>query len=238
MKTIGLLGGTSWPSTIEYYRRLNELAQEKLGGHHSANVLLYSIDYHKIKSRYHSRWGEIPDLLKRELERLIRLSPDCIIICNNTLHKALDLIESELAPDIPLFHIVDVTAEHAKKKKLKSLLLLGTQFTMEDGFFQRKLERYGFLVKTPEADDRIEIQQMQRALARGEMEKNFRDRFYKIISKHSHLDAVVLACTEIPLVVKQKDYNIPLLNPGELQCQNAFEYATNGTCDKKDNIKK
>ncbi len=228
MKTIGLLGGTSWPSTIEYYRRLNELAQQKLGGHHSAKVLLYSMDYHQIKSRYDGRWAEIPDLLKRELEKLIQLGPDCIVICNNTLHKALDLIESELALDIPLFHIIDVTAEHAQKKKLKNLLLLGTQFTMEDGFFQRKLERYGLRVSIPEAGDRMEIQQMQTALARGELENNFRDRFYKIISKHSRMDAVVLACTEIPLVVKPKDYNLPLLNPGELQCQQAFEFATDG----------
>ncbi len=228
MKTIGLLGGTSWPSTIEYYRRLNELAQQKLGGHHSAKVLLYSMDYHQIKSRYDGRWAEIPDLLKRELEKLIQLGPDCIVICNNTLHKALDLIESELALDIPLFHIIDVTAEHAQKKKLKNLLLLGTQFTMEDGFFQRKLERYGLRVSIPETGDRIEIQLMQTVLARGELERDFRDRFYKIISKHSHMDAVVLACTEIPLVVKQKDYDLPLLNPGELQCRKAFEFATGG----------
>jgi aspartate racemase len=90
MKTIGLLGGTSWPSAIEYYRILNELAQKKLSGFHSAKILLYSIDHHEIKSRYHSGWNEIPHLLRAELKKLIRLGPDCIIICNNTLHKAFE----------------------------------------------------------------------------------------------------------------------------------------------------
>lgn len=226
MKTIGLLGGMSWPSTIEYYRFLNQLTQEKLGGYHSANVLLYSIDYHEIKTRYANGWDEIPDLLKRELEKLIKLGPDCIIICNNTLHKAFDLIEPDMALSIPIFHIVDVTGKHAKKKKLHNLLLLGTQFTMEDGFFQRKLERCGLTVRIPESQDRIEIQKVQTKLAKGLMENNFHDRFHKIISKHSEVDAVVLACTEIPLVVKQKDYDIPILNPSELQCRRAFEFAT------------
>jgi aspartate racemase len=226
MKTIGLLGGMSWPSTIEYYRFLNQLTQEKLGGYHSANVLLYSIDYHEIKTRYASGWDEIPDLLIAALEKLIKFGPDCIIICNNTLHKAFDLIESDIALSIPVFHIVDVTGEYAKKKKLQNLLMLGTKFTMEDGFFQRKLERYGLTVQIPEPQDRIEIQKMQTELAKGLMENSFRDRFQKVILKHPHVDAVVLACTEIPLVVKQKDYDIPVLNPGELQCRRAFEFAT------------
>jgi len=106
MKTIGLLGGTSWPSTIEYYRILNRLAQEKLGGYHSANLLLYSIDYHEIKSRYHDGWDEIPILLEKEIHKLVKLGPDCILICNNTLHKAFDEIKTDLNLKIPFHHSV------------------------------------------------------------------------------------------------------------------------------------
>ena len=110
LKTIGLLGGTSWPSTIEYYRTLNEFAQETLGGFHSANLLLRSIDYHDIKSRYYDRWSEIPSLLEQEIKAFVGLRPDCLVICNNTLHKAFDVIEGGLALPIPVFHIVKATA--------------------------------------------------------------------------------------------------------------------------------
>ena len=225
MKTIGLLGGTSWPSTIEYYRILNELAQKKLGGFHSAKILLYSIDYHEIKSRYHSGWNEIPHLLRTELKKLIRLGPDCILIGNNTLHKAFDLIQTELTLSIPVFHIVDVTGQYAQMKKLENVLLLGTKYTMEDGFFQRKLEKYGLRVKIPDPDDRAEIQRIQSELAKGTINKSFHKAFRKIISKYPHLNAVVLACTEIPLVVKQNDFDIEIVNPTELQCRRAFEFA-------------
>jgi aspartate racemase len=225
MKTIGLLGGTSWPSTIEYYRILNELAQEKLSGFHSAKIVLYSIDYHEIKSLYHSGWNEIPHLLQAELEKLIRLGPDCIVICNNTLHKAFDLIRTELTLSIPVFHIVDITGQYAQMKKLENVLLLGTKFTMEDGFFQHTLEKYGLRVKIPDPDDRAEIQRIQSALAKGTINKSFGNTFREIISKYAHLNAVVLACTEIPLVVKQNDFDIEILNPTELQCRRAFEFA-------------
>ena len=225
MKTIGLLGGMSWPSTIEYYRMLNELAQAHLHGFHSAKIVLYSIDYHEIKSRYHKGWHEIPQLLRDELESLIRLGPDCIVICNNTLHKAFDVIRAELTLSIPVFHIVEITAKYAQMKKLENVLLLGTQFTMEDGFYQHTLEQYGLRVKVPDAHDRAEIQKIQSQLAKGIINKNFPNAFRQIISKYDHMNAVVLACTEIPLVVAQNDFDIEIVNPTELQCRRAFEFA-------------
>src|SRR3546814_874556 len=140
MKTIGLLGGTSWPSTIEYYRLLNEMAQARLGGHHCARLILYNIDYHAIKSRYQGGWDEIPKLLRSELERLCRLKPDCLLICNNTLHKALDHIAETWSPDIPVFHIVDAVGRAARRHGMERVLLLGTRFTMEDGYYAERLQ--------------------------------------------------------------------------------------------------
>jgi len=227
LKTIGLLGGTSWPSTIDYYRTLNELAQEKLGGFHSAKLVLRSIDYHEIKSRYYDRWAEIPDLLEREIKILVALGPDCLVICNNTLHKAFDTIEDRLALQIPVFHIVKATGRAARSRSLRRLLLLGTKFTMEDGFYHRGLEQFGLQVETPCIDDRIQIQRIQSELARGVMTEEFRDFLARVVENHSgSVDAVVLACTELPLALHQEDCAIPVLNPTELQCREAFEYAS------------
>ena len=123
MKTIGLLGGTSWPSTLEYYKLLSTMAQERLGGHHSAKLILYSIDFHEIKSRYHGGWDKIPELLKKELQKLASMNPDLILICNNTLHKAYDMLEVELDLDIPILHMPKITADKAKEKGLEKVLL-------------------------------------------------------------------------------------------------------------------
>jgi aspartate racemase len=226
LKTIGLLGGTSWPSTIEYYRILNEFAQNKLGGFHSASILMRSIDYHEIKSRYYAGWAEIPALLKQEINALAGLDPDCLVICNNTLHKAFDTIEAELKLTIPVFHIVKATGRAASSMNLRRLLLLGTQFTMEDGFFHRGLEQFGLQVETPDTEDRLRIQQIQSQLARGIMKEEFRSFLAMLIEKHAaSVDAVVLACTELPLAVSQRDCSIPIINPTEAQCREAFEFA-------------
>jgi aspartate racemase len=227
MKTIGLLGGTSWPSTIEYYRILNELAQERLGGFHSASLLLRSIDYHDIKSRYYDRWAEIPALLEHEIKAFVALRPDCLVICNNTLHKAYDAIAARLALPIPVFHIVQATGRAAHTMNLPRLLLLGTKFTMEDGFYRQGLEQFGLRVETPAEEDRVGIQQIQSQLARGIMKEEFRHALVAITEKHARsVDAVVLACTELPLAIRQEDCAIPILNATELQCLEAFDFAT------------
>lgn len=226
LKTIGLLGGTSWPSTIEYYRILNQLAQEKLGGFHSASLLLRSIDYHDIKSRYDDRWDEIPALLEREIRAFVALGPDCLVICNNTLHKAFDAIAAELALPIPVFHIVEATGRAARSVDLRRLLLLGTKFTMEDGYYHRGLERFGLRVETPDEEDRVRIQRIQSQLARGIVAEAFRRDLAALVEKHAgSVDAVVLACTELPLAMSQEDCPIPVLNPTVLQCREAFDFA-------------
>lgn len=148
MKLIGLLGGTSWPSTIEYYRLLNQLAASRLGGYHSAKILLKSLDYHTIKSSYNDGWDRIPELLKQEIEDFLLCKPDCLILCNNTLHKAYDLIAGELNLPIPFFHAVDLAADCANSRGYARVLLLATKFTMEDNFYRSKIEAKGIKCKT------------------------------------------------------------------------------------------
>jgi aspartate racemase len=226
MKMIGLLGGTSWPSTIEYYRVLNQLSQEELGGFHSANLLLRSIDYHDIKSNFNDGWDKIPLLLKKEIEAFIKLAPDCLLICNNTLHKAFDRIEPDLRLSVPIFHIVDAVGRSAQTHNLKHLLLLGTKFTMEDGFYQRRLEeRFNLVVKIPNLQERIEIQSIQNQLAVGILKQEFRSYFTNLIQKYSAIDATVLACTELPLAIHQNDIDVAIINSIECQCKEAFEFA-------------
>ncbi|MBD3884585.1 amino acid racemase [Phormidium tenue FACHB-886] len=238
MKTIGLLGGTSWHSTIEYYRILNQLAQAELGGFHSANLLLRSIDYHDIKSCYYDRWNEILPLLKKEIQDFVNLAPDCLLICNNTLHKAFDQIEADLDLPVPVFHIVDAVGRTAQRRGLQRLLLLGTQFTMEDGFYQQRLvERFNLEIEVPDLRERITIQSIQFQLAKGVLEPEFQSYFVNLIQSYSAVDAVVLACTEIPLAIGQGDVDITLLNPTEEQCKEAFEFAiTDLTDTSKENI--
>jgi len=225
MKTIGLLGGSSWPSTIEYYKILNKLAQKHYGETHSAKLILFNIDYHEIKQHYNHAWNKIPALLKKELIKLHDLKPDCLLICNNTLHKAYDIIEEELTLDVPLFHMLKITAKTAKDKKLKRLLLLGTKFTMEDDFFKKHLSDMGLHVVVPTLEQRDEIQELQRKLASGIIDNTSKKYFIDLLNKYEDIDAVVLGCTELPLVINQKDIKQCILNPLELQCQESFEYA-------------
>jgi len=156
MQTIGILGGTSWPSTLDYYRLLNEMVLEVLGGFHSARLCLHSVDYHAIKSRYVDRWDEVPALLAAELQALVSMKPDCIIIANNTLHRAFDDSNCDVdLQGIPMFHIAEETAKAAVQAGHQKLLLLGTKDTMENGYYQSKLEAAGLQVETPSLDDRV-----------------------------------------------------------------------------------
>lgn len=225
MKTIGLIGGTSWPSTIENYRILNQLVNKKLGDFHSAKLLLKSIDYHDIKSNYASGWDKIPGLLEQEIQDFLLCKPDCLILCNNTLHKAYNSISAQLDLLIPFFHAVELTAQYALKKKFSNLLLLATKFTMEDDFFIKPLENQGLTITIPNLDDRKKIQDMQSKLAKGIVSKEFVEEFCRIINYYKNVDAVVLACTELQLAVTPENCIIPIVDPVILQCEAAVKFA-------------
>ncbi len=225
MKTIGLLGGTSWPSTFSYYEQLNRLAQQRLGGFHSARILLYSIDYHPIKSRYNTAWAEIPGLLLDEIQHFLHKQPDCLVLCNNTLHKALDIIRPQLPSALPVFHAGRLAAAAAKEQGCRKVLLLGTAFTMTDGFFARYFAEETIAVVTPSADDRAIIQAIQAELAQGVMKPDFAVSFSGLLERYAEVDAIILACTELPLVITAENAPRPLINPIACQCQAAADFA-------------
>ncbi len=225
MKTIGLLGGTGWSSTIGYYKLLNELVAERLGGYHSAQILLKSIDYHDIMSNYGKDHEKVAELLKQELSELITLQPDCIIICCNSLHKYYDIIKKDLKTTIPVFHAVELVADHLIAQHYNHVLLLATKFTMEDGFFAKTLEQKGIKVTIPNQQERTEMQRIHGELMQNKVAQASRDYFSTIIAQHRDLNAVVLGCTEYPLVVDSANSVLPIIDPVYLQATHAVDYA-------------
>lgn len=225
MKTIGLLGGTGWSSTIDYYKLLNELVHQRLGGYHSAKVLLKSVDYHEIMSNYGLDNGRVATSLQQELEDLIKLKPDCLMICCNSLHKFYDSFKTKIKSNIPLFHAIELVAEHAVKNKYHHVLLLATQFTMEDGFFARTLEQRGIKVTIPDEITRIKMQTIHSKLMNNNPSQYARDYFAEVICSYDHLDAVVLGCTEFPMVVDTTNSVLPIINPITLQAEAAVDFA-------------
>lgn len=225
MKTIGLLGGTGWSSTIDYYRILNMRVHDRLGGHHSAKILLKSIDYHDIVSNYGIDDRKVAALLKEELKGLAELNPDSLIICCNSLHKFYDMIKEDLDLPMPVFHAVELTAQHIKKQKYKKVLLLATKFTMEDGFFQKILERHGIEVVIPVSDERVEVQRFLDQLIENVITEEAKEYFRSLIQKYEDCDAVVLGCTELPLAIKDETSALPIIDPVHLQCEAAVEYS-------------
>ncbi|MBS0185681.1 MAG: amino acid racemase [Proteobacteria bacterium] len=225
MKTIGLLGGTGWSSTLDYYKFLNEKVHQRLGGYHSANILLKSIDYHDIMSSYGKDHARIAQLLQQELEELIKLEPDCILICCNSLHKYYEMIKHKLRTTIPLIHAIELVAKKSKEKGYKHILLLATKFTMEDGFFEKILEDQGLKVTIPNTQERQEIADIHEDLMKNYMTNSQKNYFKSLIEKYKDLDAVVLGCTEYPLVINDDISILPILNPVHLQCEAAVEYS-------------
>ena len=232
MKTIGLLGGTGWSSTIGYYTLLNEKVAQRLGGYHSAKIILKSIDYHDIMSTYGQDHAVTAGILKTELLELIKLNPDCIMICCNSLHKYYDMIKADLNSKIPIFHAVDLVAQHIKKQNYNKVLLLATKFTMEDGFFAKKLEDNGITVVIPNLEERNAMQKIHSELMQNSVSQESRNYFGALIAKHNDCDAVVLGCTEYPLVVNQSNSILPIIDPVQLQTSAAVDFALNDTLPK------
>lgn len=224
MKTIGLLGGTGWSSTIRYYTLLNQLMHERLGGHHSAKVLLKSIDYQYLWNSYGND-RKASQLLEEELAGLITLRPDCIIICCNTLHKYYDMIKDKLNSSVPVMHAIDLVAQHAKDKGYTKVFLLATKFTMEDGFFAKKLENTGIEVVIPTQEERNILQDIHGQLMVNNVTAEAREYCRELILQHNDLDAVVLGCTEYPLVIDETNSVLPIIDPVCLQTSSAIQYA-------------
>ena len=227
MKTIGLIGGMSWESSHEYYRIINETVKELLGGLHSAKCLMYSFDFEEIESLQHQgKWLDLEQLVIEVAQRLETGGADLIVICTNTVHKVADEVQKNI--NIPLLHIVDATAEKISQKGLKKIGLLGTKFTMEEEFYKGKLSEYGFEVLIPEEEERQILHDViYNELVVGNLKQSSKKQFLNIIQKlkNKGAEGIILGCTEIPLLIKQEDVDIPLFDTTTIHARSAVKYA-------------
>jgi len=228
MKTIGLIGGMTWESSIEYYKIINETVWQKLGGFHSAQSLMYSVDFDPIEKWQHQgKWEDAAGLLTDAARKLEKGGADFVVICANTMHKLVPEVERHI--NIPILHIADVTAQAVKKQKLRKVGLLGTRFTMEEGFYKdRLIQKHGLEVIIPGEKDRELIHGVLYGHIRvGHIDQASRDVFKKAIGDLAARGAegIILGCTEIFLFVKQEDYKIPLFDTTKIHAQAAVEYA-------------
>jgi aspartate racemase len=228
MKIIGMIGGMSWESTLEYYRIVNEETKGRLGGFHSAKCILYSVDFAEIEKLQHeSKWKEATALMVEAARRVERGGAEFIIICTNTMHLMADAVQSSIG--IPLLHIVDATAEEIKRKQFDRVGLLGTRFTMEHHFYRNRLsEEHGIeAIIPPEEYRKIIHDILYNELCLGEIKNRSKEKFRKIIEDLVDRGAqgIILGCTEIPLLVNQKDYSIPLFDTTLIHSKAAVEYA-------------
>ncbi len=228
MKTIGLIGGMSWESSHEYYRIINETVKEYLGGLHSAKSIMYSFDFDEIESLQHQgRWVELGQLVIDAAQKLEKGGADLIVICTNTVHKVADEVQNSI--NIPLWHIVDATAEKINEMGLQKVGLLGTKFTMEEGFYKDRLrENYGLQVIIPEEEERQIVHDIiYKELVIGIIEERSKVKFIEIIQqlKTKGVQGVILGCTEIPLLIKQEDVDLPLFDTTTIHASSAAKYA-------------
>jgi aspartate racemase len=228
MKTIGLIGGMSWESTMEYYRIINEAVRERLGGLHSAKIVMYSVDFEEIEQlQYEGRWDEATNLMIDAAKRVERGGADFVLICTNTMHRMADDVARNAS--IPLLHIADATAERVVSSGLARVGLLGTKFTMEQDFYKGRLvEKYGLEVLIPnELDRQIVHNIIYRELCLGEIKNSSREQLKAIIKRldDNGAQGVILGCTELPLLIKQGDCPIPLFDTAAIHAEAAVEYA-------------
>lgn len=226
MKTIGLIGGLSYISTIEYYRKINQKVNDRLGKKHSAKIILNSIDFQEIKKHDYKNWDKVGDILMEAILKLDSCGVDCILLCNNTQHKAYNRIEPHLDIKTPFFHIVDCLGEFAVSKRFKKLLLLGTCITMEDGFYSERLsQKFSLNIIIPNEKERIGINRIiQEELVKDKFKKISKKWLLELIDKYP-CDAVILGCTELPLLIRKKDCKVPLLDTVEIHCEKAVDFA-------------
>ena len=228
MKTIGLLGGMSWESTLPYYRHINEAVRERLGGLHSARLVLYSLDFHEIEAlQRQGDWAAAGTLLADAARHLESAGADFLLLCTNTMHKVADAIEAASA--LPLLHIADPTAAAIQAAGLQRVGLLGTRFTMEQPFYRQRLEdRHGIQVLVPDEPDRAEVHRViYEELCRGVVSEASRQAYRQVITRlvARGAQAVILGCTEIGLLVRADDAEVPLFDTCVLHAQAAAERA-------------
>jgi aspartate racemase len=228
LKTIGLIGGMSWESTIPYYRLINETVKARRGGFHSAKIVLYSVDFHEIERLQHAGdWAEAGRLLADAARVLENAGADFLVLCTNTMHIVAPAIEAAVA--IPLLHIADPTAEEIKRKELSRVGLLGTRFTMEQDFYRDRLCRnHGIDVVIPAEPDREIVHRViYEELCMGQVLAVSRHEYRRIIGTmvDQGAQAVILGCTEIAMLIGTEDSRVPVFDTTSLHAVTAAEWA-------------
>jgi aspartate racemase len=228
MKTIGMIGGMSWESSIEYYRIVNELVNARLGGFHSAKCLMYSVDFAEIEELQHlGKWDEATALMIDAAKRVQNGGAEFLIICTNTMHKMAEQVQQNIS--IPLLHIADATAEIIKIYDMKRIGLLGTWFTMEEDFYKGRLvDKYGLDVIVPNNDEKAIVHRViYDELCNGEIKESSKLKLIKIMDHlvENKAEGIILGCTEIGLLIKQEDIRVPLFDTTKIHAEAAVDYA-------------
>jgi aspartate racemase len=228
MKVIGLIGGMSWNSSLEYYRLINEMVSRRLGGLHSACVVLYSLDFDEIElAQRESRWHDAAGILARAGMALKQAGADFLLICTNTMHKVADEVGETAG--LPILHIVDATGNAIREQGLSKVGLLGTRFVMEEHFYRGRLrERFGIDVLVPAEDEQAIVHRIiYDELCRGKVRASSRRACLEIIDKliERGAEGIVLGCTELPLLIRPDDILVPVFDTTRLHAEAAVELA-------------
>ncbi|RZF78530.1 aspartate racemase [Pseudoalteromonas sp. S4488] len=230
MKTIGLIGGMSWESTQSYYQLLNQGVKNKLGGLHSAKIVLVSLDFAEIAVLQQQQdWPQMAEILIKAAKQVEAAGADYLLICTNTMHKLAEQVQAAVA--IPLLHIADAVGENLIQHNFKKVALLGTQFTMEQDFYKQRLaDKFAIDVLIPDTQGRETVHRViYDELCKGIISPESKAEYLTIIDDLTQqgAEAIILGCTEIALLVQQSDTSIPLLDSTALHCAMALENSLN-----------
>ncbi len=227
MKIIGLIGGLTWFSTLDYYRLLNEMVNEKKGGAAAAEIIIYSVNFEIIKVlTEENRWDEIAKIMGIVAKKIEAAGADCILIGANTMHKVADEIQKEVR--IPILHVAKKVAEDINKQQLTTVALLGTKYTMQQGFYTEKLSQQGINTIVPNEEE-IEFinnaiyTEMGKGIFLPETKTNFLTIINRLISQGAQ--GIILGCTEIPILIKQKDCPVPVFDTTRIHAAAAVAFA-------------
>lgn len=228
MRTVGLIGGMSWQSTALYYKYMNEAVKQRIGGLHSSKTVIWSFDFHEIEALQSAGdWENATKKLIEAARSLEKAGADCLLICTNTMHKMAD--DVQVSCNIPLIHIADATAENIKASSSKKPLLLGTRYTMEQDFYKGRLKKdYAINVVIPDDQERTVIHDIiYEELCQGIIKDKSKEKYHRIIQSQIEkgVDGVILGCTEIVLLVKPEQLEIPVFDTTYIHALSAVDFS-------------
>lgn len=227
MKTIGLLGGMSWESTSLYYRQMNQLVQQQLGGLHSAQIVMISVDFAQISQwQQQGDWQQAGQYLAEQAQYLQRAGADCIVLCTNTMHKVATEIVAAI--DIPFIHIADATAQVIHKQEISKVGLLGTAFTMQQDFYTGRLKQQGIEVMVPDlAAQEIVHQVIFNELCKGQIRAESKQQYIEIVESliRDGAQGIIFGCTEICMLIGDVQFSVPVFDTTTIHAQAAVEFA-------------